>query len=228
MKITYYGHASFGLEIGSDRILVDPYITPNPLARHIDIDTLTPDFLLITHGHGDHVADAENIARKNKSRVISSFEIVTWFEQKGIDGHPMNIGGKVEFSFGTARMVTAVHSSVLPDGTYAANPGGFVIWGKSPCLYIAGDTALTFDMKLIPSICPKLDIAILPIGDNFTMGFEDAVIASDFIDCDRIIGCHYDTFDLIKIDKEAARSAFSQVGKELILMDIGQTIEILD
>ena len=226
MKLTYYGHSTFAVEIKGKHLLFDPFITPNELAKDIVVDQLKADYLLITHGHGDHVADAENIGKKNHAKVVSNFEIVSWFEKKGLAGHPMNHGGKVAFEFGTVKYVNAVHSSVLPDGTYGGNPGGFVIWNEDICFYNAGDTALTMDMKLLPLICPKLDFAILPIGDNFTMGYEDAVVASDYIGCDKVIGCHYDTFGYIKIDHDAAKKAFADKGKELILLSIGESLDL--
>ncbi|MCO6488517.1 MAG: metal-dependent hydrolase [Phaeodactylibacter sp.] len=225
MKLTYYGHSAFAVEMKGKHILFDPFISPNELAKGIDVNKLRADYLLITHGHGDHVADAESIGKRNKSKVVSNFEIVSWFEQKGLPGHPLNQGGKVNFDFGTVKYVNAVHSSVLPDGTYGGNPGGFVIWNDDICFCHAGDTALTMDMKLIPLTCPKLDFAILPIGDNFTMGYEDAVIASDYIECGKIIGCHYDTFGYIKIDHDAAKKAFADKGKELILLPIGGSLD---
>ena len=226
MKLTYYGHSTFAVETKGKHLLIDPFITPNERAKDIVVDQLKADYLLITHGHGDHVADAENIGKKNHAKVVSNFEIVSWFEKKGLAGHPMNHGGKVAFEFGTVKYVNAVHSSVLPDGTYGGNPGGFVIWNEDICFYNAGDTALTMDMKLLPLICPKLDFAILPIGDNFTMGYEDAVVASDYIGCDKVIGCHYDTFGYIKIDHDAAKKAFADKGKELILLPIGESLDL--
>lgn len=138
----------------------------------------------------------------------------------------MNHGGKFSFDFGTAKYINAIHSSVLPDGTYGGNPGGFVLNNDSKSIYIAGDTALTKDMELIPMTCPKLDLAIFPIGDNFTMGCEDACIASDFIGCNKIIGYHYDTFPPIKIDQQKAKDHFSEHGKELILLNIGESLEV--
>lgn len=225
MKLTFYGHSSFGLEINGKHVLIDPFISPNEQAQNIDIKQLKADFILVSHGHNDHVADVEAIARNTGAKVISSFEIVSWFGDKGIDGHPMNIGGKWDFDFGTVKYVHAVHSSVLPDGACGGNPGGFVIWNEEVCFYFAGDTALTMDMKLIPLTCPKLDFAILPIGDNFTMDYNDAVIASEYIECDQIIGCHFDTFPYIEIDHKAAKKAFTDKGKELTLLSIGETVD---
>ena len=137
----------------------------------------------------------------------------------------MNHGGKRSFEFGTVKYVNAIHSSMLPDGSYGGAPGGFVVWNNEVSFYFAGDTALTWDMKLIPITCPKLDFAILPIGDNFTMGYEDAVIASDFIQVDKIIACHYDTFGYIKINHDAAIKEFKNAGKELILLEPGSSLE---
>lgn len=226
MKLTYYGQAGFGLTLSGKNILFDPFISPNPLAKGIDVNDIKADYILLTHGHGDHVADAEAIAKSNGAKIVSNYEIVTWYGEKGIEGHPLNHGGKWHFDFGTVKYVNAVHSSVLPDGTYGGNPGGFVISNADVCFYHAGDTALTWDMKLIPMTCPKLDFAILPIGDNFTMGYEDAVIAAEFIECDTIIGCHYDTFGYIKINHELAQQAFAAKGKTLLLPRVGETIDI--
>tara|TARA_A200000159_G_scaffold152238_1_gene163022 strand:+ start:11296 stop:11979 length:684 start_codon:yes stop_codon:yes gene_type:complete len=225
MKITYLGHATLIVEINNKKILFDPFISGNPLASSIDIQSLIVDYIFITHGHQDHVLDVEAVANNNnKALVVSNFEIVTWFGGKNINGHPMNHGGKYQFDFGTAKYVNAIHSSVLPDGSYGGNPGGFVLYDASQSIYIAGDTAVTKDMELIPLSCPKLDIAVLPIGDNFTMGHEDALIASELIQCDKIIGYHYDTFPPIEIDKSKAIEYFKTKGKELILLDIGESI----
>ncbi|MEO1514202.1 MAG: metal-dependent hydrolase [Bacteroidota bacterium] len=221
MKVTYYGHASFLIEFGGKRLLFDPFISPNEKASHIDVSSIEADYILLTHGHQDHVADAEAIARRCGATVVGAFEVVSWYGEKGISGHPMNLGGKWTFDFGTVKMVNAVHSSVLPDGTYGANPAGYVVWNENSCFYVAGDTALTMDMKLIPMTCPKLDFAILPIGDNFTMGYEDAVKAAQFVECSKVIACHYDTFGYIAIDHQKAEDAFQQADVSLILPEIG-------
>ena len=226
MDIKYLGHASFQILTSNISILVDPFITPNPLASQIDIDQLDADIILITHGHADHLADAEPIATRTGATIVSNYEIVEWFGKKGLKGYPMNQGGQKEFDWATVKYVNAVHSSTLPDGSTGGNPGGFVLWNNEACIYIAGDTALTMDMQLIPLICPKLDLAILPIGDNFTMGYEDAVHAAEFVKCDKVLGCHFDTFPYIEISHEDARHAFSRKGKELILLEIGNSIEV--
>ena len=226
MKITYLGHATILVEFNTKRLLFDPFISGNALAKDINIDTLEADYILITHGHQDHVLDVESIAMRTGATLISNFEIISWFGNKGLKGHPMNHGGKFSFDFGTVKYVNAIHSSVLPDGTNGGNQGGFVIWDDQTSFYVAGDTALTLDMKLIPMTCPALDIAILPIGDNFTMGYEDAALASDFIACNTILGYHFDTFPPIEIDKEKARKLFSDKGKNLIIPTIGETFEV--
>lgn len=226
MKITYYGQSCFGIEMSGKHLVTDPFVTPNELAAHIDLLSIKADYILVSHGHQDHIHDLEALAKHTGATVVSSWEICTWAGTKGIEKvHPMNTGGKWKFDFGTVMCVTAQHSSSFPDGTYAGNPMGFVVWNDRKCFYFAGDTALTMDMKLIPMLCPPLSCALLPIGDNFTMDVNQAIIASDFIECKEIIGCHYDTFGFIKIDKEAAIKAFSAKDKNLRLVDIGSSIE---
>ena len=227
MKVTYYGHACFAIETNGVTILTDPFISPNELAKAVDANAIHADYILVSHGHMDHVADLVSIAKRTNAKVVCAFELMGWLNQQGVDNvHPMNTGGKWHFEAFTVKCVNAVHSSVLPDGTYGANPMGFVFWNDEGCGYFAGDTALTMDMKLIPMICPKLSFAILPIGDNFTMGYEDAAIAAEFIDCANIVGAHFDTFGYIKIDHEAAKKAFEAKGKALILPTIGKSLTI--
>ncbi len=226
MVIRYLGHSSLQIQTKNVSILVDPFITPNKRASHIDINELDVDVILITHGHADHVYDVKAIASRTGATIVSNYEIVEWFGKQGVEGHPMNHGGQKIFDWGTVKYVNAVHSSTLPDGSGGGNPGGFVLWNEEGCVYIAGDTALTWDMKLIPLTCPALDLAVLPIGDNFTMGYEDALLASDFVQCNRILGCHYDTFPYIEIDQGNAKRAFDQKDKELILLDIGKEVEV--
>jgi L-ascorbate metabolism protein UlaG (beta-lactamase superfamily) len=225
MKITFYGHASLGITISEINIIVDPFISANPKASHIDVNTLEADYILITHAHQDHVLDVEAIAKRTNAVIVSNAEIATYYAKKGFQSHPMNHGGSWNFEFGNLKYVNAIHSSSFPDGTYGGNPGGFVIKGERKNLYIAGDTALTMDMKLIP-MRTKLDLAILPIGNNFTMDIEDAIIASDFVECDKILGCHFDTFGYIEINKEQAIKKFFDKGKDLMLLNIGDSLEL--
>ena len=225
MKITFYGHACIGIEISGKHILVDPFITGNPNASHIDINTLKADFILLTHAHNDHTLDVEAIAKNTNAKIVSGYETAAYYGNKGYNYHPMNHGGSWKFDFGKVKYVTAIHSSSFADGTYGGNPGGFVIEGEHKNIYIAGDTALTMDMKLIP-LRTKLDLAIFPIGSNFTMDVEDAILASDFVDCDKILGCHYDTFGFIMVNHEEAIKKFFDAGKDLMLLDIGESISL--
>lgn len=225
MKITFYGHASLGIEVGGKNIIVDPYITANENAKHIDIMELKADYILLTHAHGDHVLDVDAIAKNTGAVIVSNAEIAGYYEKKGFNTHPMNHGGSWNFDFGKVKYVTALHSSSFPDGSYGGNPGGFVIEGEHKNIYIAGDTAVTFDMKLIP-MRTKLDLAILPIGNNFTMDVEDAIIAAGFLECDKILGYHFDTFGYIKINHEESIKKFFDKGKDLMLLEIGGTIEL--
>jgi len=225
MKITFYGQSSLGIEVAGKNIIVDPFISGNELAKNINIDELKADYILVTHAHQDHVLDVETIAKRTGATIVSNAEIADYYAEKGFKSHPMNHGGSWKFDFGNVKYVSAIHSSAFPDGTYGGNPGGFVIESEHKNIYIAGDTALTFDMKLIP-LRTKLDLAILPIGNNFTMDVEDAIIASDFVECDKVLGYHYDTFDYIKINHEDAKKKFFDKGKDLMLLEIGEFLEL--
>lgn len=225
MKITFYGHACIGIEVSGKHILVDPFISGNAKASHINIDELKADYILITHAHNDHVLDVETIGKRTNAIVVSNYEIAMHYAAKGLKYHPMNHGGSWDFDFGNVKYVNAIHTSSFADGTYGGQPGGFVIEGEHKNIYIAGDTALTMDMKLIP-MRTKLDLAILPIGDNFTMDVDDAIVASDFLDCDKILGYHYDTFGFIEINHDESIKKFFDVGKDLMLLEIGQSIDL--
>ena len=226
MKITFYGHAALAIEVAGKNIIVDPFISANEKASHIDINELKADYILITHAHQDHVLDVEAIAKNNPNAVIvSNAEIAGYYQSLGFKSHPMNHGGSWNFDFGTLKYVNAIHTSTFANGTNGGNPGGFVIEGEHKNIYIAGDTALTMDMKLIP-MRTKLDLAILPIGNNFTMDVEDAIIASDFVDCDKVLGYHYNTFGYIVIDQDDAKKKFFDAGKDLMLLEIGESITI--
>lgn len=228
MKVTYYGHSCFMVEVNNITLLFDPFITGNPAAVNIDVTGIHADYILISHGHEDHVLDVEAIARRTGAKLISNYEIISWFGEKGIEnGHGMNLGGAFTFDFGRVKYVNAVHSSSMPDGRYGGNPGGFVITpkGSRSSFYYSGDTALTYDMKLIGET-EEIEFAFLPIGDNFTMGAKDAVRCAEFIGTHTIIGLHYDTFPPIKIDIAKTRQLFDETGKTLLLPEIGETMEV--
>ncbi len=226
MKITFYGHNTLAIDIYGIHILVDPFISGNPLSKDkVDILSLKADYILLTHAHEDHILDAEAIAKNTGAKIVSNYEIAMHYQAKGFEVHPMNHGGNWKFDFGNVKYVNAVHTSSFPDGSYGGQPGGFVIEGEHKNIYIAGDTALTMDMKLIP-LSTKLDLAILPIGDNFTMGVDDAIIASNFVECEKVLGVHYDTFGYIEIDHETAKKKFYDAGKDLMLLKIGESIEL--
>ncbi|MBL57567.1 MAG: metal-dependent hydrolase [Flavobacteriales bacterium] len=225
MNITYYGHSCFLVDLKGVKILFDPFITPNPIVDGVDVNSIEADFILISHGHEDHVADVESIAKRTGAKLISNFEIISWFGAKGLEhGHPLNHGGKVELSKGiTAKFVHAVHSSVLPDGTYGGNPGGWIIESLEQSFYYSGDTALSYDMKLLGDFY-NLDFAFLCIGDNFTMGIEDSAIAANFVGVTDVIGMHYDSFGYIEIDHNAAKQHFKNKGLNLTLLTINESI----
>lgn len=225
MKVTYLGHSCFLVDLDGTKILFDPFITPNPIVNEIDIDKIETDFILISHGHEDHIADVESIAKRTGAKVISNFEVVSWFGSKGIENsHPLNHGGNIKLTEKiSAKFVNAVHSSVLPDGTYGGNPGGWVVKSPNKSFYYSGDTALTYDMKLLAEF-DKLDFAFLCIGDNFTMGIEDSAIAADFVGVKDVIGMHYDSFGYIEIDHENAKEHYNKKGLNLTLMNINETI----
>ncbi len=225
MKFTYYGHATFAVEAGGKKLLFDPFIRPNELAKYIDIEQIEAAYILLSHGHGDHVADAVEIAKRTGATIIAMAEVAKWAGAQGVEKtHGMNYGS-FNFDFGRVSMVPAWHSSGLPDGSYGGNPAGFVISTKEGNFYYAGDTCLMLDMQLVPHYA-KLDFAVLPIGGNYTMDAVDAVKAADFIQCNKVIGVHFDTFPPIKINKEEAMKTFSDAGKELILIGIGETVDV--
>jgi L-ascorbate metabolism protein UlaG (beta-lactamase superfamily) len=224
MKTTYYGQSCLSIETGGKTLLFDPFITHNSLASHIDVNSLKPDYILVSHGHGDHVADLITIQKNSGAKVICIAEIATWLGNQGIEAHGMNIGGGFNFDFGRVKMVNAIHSSSMPDGSYGGNPAGFVIYSEGKAIYFAGDTALTYDMKLLAD--DNLDWAYLPIGDNYTMGANDAIKACDFINCKNVVGIHYDSFPVIKIDKDEVMEKFVKAGLNLKLPAVGESMAL--
>lgn len=227
MKLTFYGHSCFTVEVNGKKILFDPFITPNELTHGIlSLEDISCDYIFVSHGHADHIADAVALAEMTNATCVGSFEVVEWLQKQGVkNAHPMNTGGQWNFDFGTVKCVVAQHSSALPDGSYGGNPMGFVFCTSEGNFYYSGDTALTLDMQLIPKWA-KIDFAILPIGDNFTMDAKDASIAAQFVETKKVVGVHYDTFGFIKIDHEEAKETFRASGIELLLPQINETIAI--
>ena len=201
IKLTWYGHATMSLEVNKHRLLIDPFFSGNPTAS-TTADKVQADFILISHGHGDHVGDAVAIAKRTGAQVISNFEIINWFGAQGVENtHPQHIGGGFNYPFGYLKLTLALHGSTLPDGTSGGNPAGFLLTADGKKVYLACDTGLFGDMKLIGE--EGIDLAVLPIGDNFTMGPDDALRAVKLLQPKNVIPVHYGTFDVIAQDVNA-------------------------
>ncbi|WP_459556986.1 metal-dependent hydrolase [Lacunimicrobium album] len=223
--ITWLGHSCFLIETNGATILMDPFLADNPAAT-VKPEDLDPDVIILTHGHGDHVADAAPIAMRAGSLVVSTFEVCNWMEKQGVaQTHAMNHGGSHKFEFGVVKFTQAVHSSSMPDGSYGGQPAGVLLKLIDGTIYHAGDTALFSDMKLIGE--EGIDIAILPIGDNYTMGPTDAVRAAEFLQAKRVIPCHYNTWEVIAQDGKAFASKLREVtGFEGVILKVGESVEI--
>jgi L-ascorbate metabolism protein UlaG (beta-lactamase superfamily) len=226
MKLTFYGHATFSIEVNGKTLLFDPFFTGNPTIRNVDPDKIKADYIFLTHGHGDHTGDVVAIAKRTGAVCVAAAEIAGWLGKQGVENvHPINHGGPITVDFGKVRAVSAIHSSSFNDGSYAGNPLGFVLTTSSGNFYVAGDTALTMDMQLIP-LWAKLDFSVMPIGGNFTMDVADAIHAADFVKCDTVVGTHYNTWPIIAIDTEKAKADFKAAGKKLLLPNPGEAIEL--
>lgn len=234
MKIFYYSHSTILINCNNKNLLIDPFFTDNPIfiKKKINIEyyfnNLKVDYILVTHAHYDHTHDVEIFAKKNNCILISNYEIANFFSKKNIKTLGINYGSFLNFDFGLLRYVYAAHSSSFLDGTYGGNPGGFILKSEGKYIYISGDTSLTQEMKLIPNYInnEKLDLAILPIGGKFTMDINDALLASHFINCEKILGVHYNTFSLINIDENYSKKIFKKKNKKLILLDLNSYIKI--
>ncbi len=225
LKLTWYGHATLGLETGGYRLLVDPYFSGNPAAS-TSAEKVLADFILISHGHGDHVGDAEAIARRTGATIISNAEIAGWFGKKGLKTHGQHLGGGFKHPFGYLKLTFALHGSGLPDGGYGGNPAGFLLTTlEGQKVYLAQDTGLFGDMRMIGD--EGLDLAVLPIGDNYTMGPDDALRAVTLLRPKRVMPMHYSTFALIQQDAIAwAQRVQQQTGVPVSLLKPGQSLTI--
>ena len=228
LTVTWLGHATWKINADGVQIVVDPYLKPNNPSASAVVADLAPQFILVTHGHGDHTADLGALAKASGAQVVCNFESGEWLNAQGVSNvHSMNHGGAFTFPFGRVKMTIAHHSSVLPDGTYAGNPGGFLInFNDGHDVYIAGDTALTYDMRLIGEV-GGVDLAILPVGDNYTMGPDDALLAAQFVKAKHVLPCHYNTFPWIEIDvAQFARRLQRETGIDCTVLEVDATLTL--
>ena len=225
VKLTWLSHACVLIETDNVKILVDPFLTGNPLAS-AKAEEIEADYIFVSHGHADHIGDTVEIAKKNNAVVVANPEISTWLQAQGIEKiQHLQIGGAYEFAWGKAKMTYATHSSSLPDGSYGGNPSGFIFYIDGKKIYHACDTGLFNDMKLIGA--EEIDVALLPIGDAYTMGIDDSIKATNFIEAKKVIPIHYNTFDLIKQCPESWKEKIKKYTDcEPLVMKPGETITI--
>ncbi len=227
MNITFQGHSCFTVEVGEYKVVIDPFLTGNPIAK-LKPEDLKCDFIIVTHGHGDHIGDTFELAKANDAMVISNFEIVTYCQQNGLqNAHAMHIGGSHEFPFGRVKFTIAHHGSCFTTDDeiiYLGNPMGVLLMAGGKTLYHAGDTGLFLDMQLIGEM-NKIDTALLPIGDNFTMGIDDAVKAAELLNARVTIPMHYNTFDLINQDASVFTSRVAKKGQQARILNVGDSYD---
>ena len=226
ISVTWHGHATFSLNINGINIVVDPFFAGNNPSAKTGADAVAADFILQTHGHPDHITDTVGLAKRTGAMVIANFEICNWIGAQGHENvHAMNTGGGYTFPFGRVKMTAALHSSGLPDGTYGGDPGGYLVMADGKTLYFAGDTALFSDMALIGRA--GIDLAVIPVGDNFTMGPEDSVLALDYLKPKAVIPCHYNTWPPIAIDVAAwAESVKRETAVTPIVLAVDETYSL--
>jgi L-ascorbate metabolism protein UlaG (beta-lactamase superfamily) len=226
ITITWHGHATYSLDIDGTKVVVDPFFAPNNPVAKVTQEEVSADVILITHGHGDHIADAIPLAKRTGAKVICNFEIGNWLMGKGVENvHQQHLGGGFQHDFAHVKMTVAFHGSGLPDGSYGGMPGGFLITAGDKKIYIAGDTALFSDMQLIGRV--GLDVAILPIGDNFTMGIDDSIEALKYLRPAVAIPCHYNTWPPIAQDVDAwAMRIAPETDSKAVVMEIEGTYQV--
>lgn len=227
MKITYLSHSCFLVELSKHTVIIDPFLTGNPLAK-VKPEDVRCDYVIVTHGHGDHVGDAVAISKRTGATVVSSYEVATWLEQQGAKTHALGLGGGYGFPFGRVKLTIAFHSSGYPRPgggfEYLGNPAGVLIEAEGKTLHHAGDTALTLEMQLLGQR-HLIDVAMLPIGDNFTMGPEDAVMAAEYLKAGLVLPMHYNTFPVIEQDPNKFVAMLAAKGMKGAALEIGGSVE---
>ena len=226
VSLTYLGHSAFLIESDKTRLIIDPFLSGNPNAP-VSADQINADYVLLTHGHGDHLGDGISIAKRNNALVIAPHELALWCRKQGCKAHNMHIGGAHQFPFGRVKLTIAHHGSGFDPGgkepfAYMGNPCGFLITTGGKTIYHAGDTGLFLDMQLIGQL-NNIDVALLPIGDNFTMGIDDAVVAAEFLKPGLVIPMHYQTFDVIHVDPREFSNKVKAKGIDVLLLKVGAT-----
>lgn len=223
LKLTYLSHSTFILDDGNYKLIIDPFITGNPTCP-IKVDDVKVNFVVLTHAHGDHLGDAFTIAKNTDALVIAVNELANYAAENGCKAHNMHIGGAYNFPFGRLKFTIAHHGSSSPDGRYMGEPAGVVIKMGGKTVYHTGDTGLFLDMKLIGEL-DKIDLFLVPIGDNFTMGIDDAVKAVEFVNPVLTIPMHYNTFPVIPADPFEFKKKVEALGKNCRVMEFGETLE---
>ena len=222
-KLTYLGHAAFLVEGSKGRVVIDPFLTGNPLATARP-EEIQVDHVLLSHGHGDHLGDALEIATRCGATIVAPNELALYCAGKGAKTHGMHLGGAHNFPFGRVKLTIAHHGSMAPDGTYTGNPCGFLLTMDGKTLYHPGDTGLFYDMKLIGEM-NRIEVAVLPIGDNFTMGIEDAVKAAEFLQAGVVIPMHYKTFEVIDVEPQEFVAQVQKIGRKARVLPVGESLE---